>query len=55
VASTRSSLVSVGRLGDGGGKLGEDWDQAQSLRIDIVELDGIEPTTSGLQSPRSPN
>jgi hypothetical protein len=23
--------------------------------LDLVELDGIEPTTSGLQSPRSPS
>jgi len=25
------------------------------LTLDLVELDGIEPTTSGLQSPRSPS
>ncbi len=27
----------------------------ENKELDLVELDGIEPTTSGLQSPRSPS
>ena len=29
--------------------------EIRDQQLDLVELDGIEPTTSGLQSPRSPS